>query len=163
MNKKFNKDIERIENLVKQAENEGKALNKKIDRRNKVREAELDSQVKTGIVADPKKLGRFKYHQRKTEYQLDSELSGNLRQMRPLGNDLLLEDRFDSIFRRNLVEPDAPTQQEKRRQRKLKYKMVNKLGSVAEELHKETAIKKARNDQKERGQKEFVNQDVIML
>jgi hypothetical protein len=35
--------------------------------------------------------------------------------MKPMGNDSLLGDRFDSIFRRNLVEPDAPAQNEKKR------------------------------------------------
>ena len=161
--KRFNKDIERIDNLVKQAENEGKAVNKRILRKHKGIAEELSKQETTGLVVDPKKLGRFRYHQRKIEYQLDSELSGNLRQMRPLGNDLMLEDRFDSIYRRNLVEPDAPTQGQNRRQKKLKFKMVSKIGSVAEDLYKETQEKKLRNDRREKGQKEFVNQDVIML
>ena len=57
--------------------------------------------------------------------------------MKPLGNDLLIEDRFDSIFRRNLVEPDAPTNQEKMRQRKLRFKAHGEVGAKAKEMHDE--------------------------
>jgi nucleolar protein 53 len=85
-------------------------------------------------VTNPKNVGRFKYKQRKLDYQMEEELSGNLRQMKPIGNDLLLQDRFDSIFRRNLVEPDAPTQGQKKRQRKAAFKMHNRLGTKAEEI-----------------------------
>ena len=76
----------------------------------------------------------------------------------------MLGDRFDSIFRRNLVEPDAPTPGEKKRQRKQKYKMVNRLGTKAEQLYKETMALKAKNDEIERGAKQFKdNSDVIMI
>ena len=101
-----------------------------------------------GIITKPKNLGRFKYKQRRLDYQMEDELSGSLRQMRPLGNDDLLQDRFDSIFRRNLVEPDAPTQNEKRRQKKQKYKMISKLGSKAADIHRETAALRRANDAK---------------
>jgi len=46
--------------------------------------------VKIGMVKKPKSLGRFKYKQAKQEYQLQEELAGNLRQMKPLGTDLLI-------------------------------------------------------------------------
>ena len=86
-----------------------------------------------------------------------------MRQMRPLGNDELLQDRFDSIFRRNLVEPDAPTNAEKRRQKKQKWKMVSKLGPKAAELHKENQAAKKRNDAKQKGFKQIANDDLIMI
>jgi len=82
-----------------------------------------------------KKLGRFRYKQRKSEYQLEEDLSGNLRRMRPVGNDYLIEDRFDSIFRRNLVEPDAPTNADKLRQKKTKFKWRDPVGQKTKELH----------------------------
>jgi len=75
----------------------------------------------------------------------------------------LLEDRFDSIYRRNLIEPDAPTQNEKKRQKKLKYKMVNPLGAGALELQAKNAAAKARNDEKEKGLKALLNSDVIQI
>lgn len=83
--------------------------------------------------------------------------------MRPLGNDNLLIDRFDSIYRRNLVEPDAPTQGEKRRQRKQKYKMISKLGPKAVEMKHETDELRKRNDAKAKGFKKIANDDVIMI
>jgi hypothetical protein len=61
---------------------------------------------------------------------MEDELSGNLRQMKPVGTDFLIEDRFDSIFRRNLVEPDAPTTADKLRQKKQKYKWRISVGSA---------------------------------
>jgi hypothetical protein len=83
--------------------------------------------------------------------------------MRPLGSEILLADRFDSVFRRNLVEPDAPTNQDKRRQRKLKFKMHQKMGTKSKEIHADTAALKRKNDDREKGLKNVVNSDVIMI
>ena len=110
-----------------------------------------------------KNLGRFKYKQRKSDFQLQEDLTGNLRQMKPLGNDMLVEDRFDSIFRRNLVEPDAPTNAEKLRQKKLKYKWRGAVGEKTQELNKSNLELKARNDRREKGMNQMVNDDVIVL
>lgn len=41
---------------------------------------------------------------KKTEFQLESELAGTLRQVRPYGRDDFLRDRFDSVYRRNLLD-----------------------------------------------------------
>ena len=83
--------------------------------------------------------------------------------MKPLGNEFLLEDRFDSIYRRNLVEPDAPTQNEKKRQRKTKFKMANRLMTKAEELHIENQALKKKNDEKAKNINKLVQQDVIVI
>lgn len=79
-----------------------------------------------------------------TEFQLEEELAANLRQTKPLGNENLLRDRFDSVFRRNLVEPDAPTAGEKKRQKKQKYKMKDKKSAA----YGTTAAKLARKNKK---------------
>ena len=60
--KKFMKDIDRLENLVKQNENESRMQKNRVDSRNKATDKEIDLQEKTGIVSIPKKLGRFKYN-----------------------------------------------------------------------------------------------------
>ena len=161
--RKFAKDIERLENLTKQAENEAKQSKNRIELKNRKHEEEVHKQEVTGLISKPKKLGRFKYKQRKTDYQLEEELSGNLRQLKPLGGDLLLQDRFDSIFRRNLVEPDAPAQNEKKRQRKLKYKMYSAIGTTVADLHASTQELKRKNDEKEKGLKHLLNSDVIQI
>jgi len=50
--------------------------------------------------------------------------------MKPLGNDLLIEDRFDSIFRRNLVELDATTNADKFKAQKKKFKWHGAVGET---------------------------------
>ena len=83
----------------------------------------------------PKKVGRWKYSQRKHDYQLEDDLSGNLRQMKPLGNGNLLDDRFDSIFRRNLLEPNAHDNLDKKRIRKIKYKFSTRgVGTKTQDM-----------------------------
>ena len=129
------KDIDRLENLAKQAENETEHIKKRVESQHRAIEAEKAYQERTGLVnKQMKKIGRFKYNQRKLEYQLEDELSGNLRQLKPCGNDLLIEDRYDSIYRRNFVELDAPTKADKLRQKKLKYKWRVSQGSKTQEL-----------------------------
>jgi len=84
--------------------------------------------------------------------------------LKPLGNEILLGDRFDSIYRRNLVEPDAPANNEKKRQRKLKYKMVTAgVGTKAKEMHKETMEMKRKNDERAKGAKDFKNNSDIII
>ena len=41
---------------------------------------------------------------RKTDFQTEEELSGNLRTLKPQGKGDLITERYDSIFRRNLME-----------------------------------------------------------
>lgn len=62
----------------------------------------------------------------------------------------MLRDRFDSVFRRNLVELDAPTVAEKKRQKKQIYKFTQRnskaYGTQAERLDKKNKKAKARLD-----------------
>lgn len=113
--RKFNKDIDNLDKLMAVDKSHTAHLNKQLKKRKREEADELKKQVTTGVVSKAKNVGRFKYKQRKEDFQLEEDLSGNLRQLKPIGNASLLGDRFDSIFRRNLVEPDAPTQNEKRR------------------------------------------------
>lgn len=55
--------------------------------------------------------------------------------------DLLVEN-YDSIFRRNLLEPEAPEGADKKRQRKAKQKWHNKVGVMAEKLNKKNQKKR---------------------
>lgn len=65
---------------------------------------------------------------------MESDLSGNLRSMKPLGGASLIEDRFDSVFRRNLLAPEAKEGDHKRRSRKAKFKFHNSKAEHAGEL-----------------------------
>lgn len=79
MKRKFEKDLERYENLIKQDQNDSVRIRRQIEKRKKEYQEEIERQEKIGIVTKPKKLGRFKYKQRKLDYQLEEDLSGNLR------------------------------------------------------------------------------------
>jgi hypothetical protein len=166
--RKMNKDLERVDKLVQQVENLKRKSERKQTREKKAQEAERRLQEEVGIVNKPKVLGRFKYSQKKPDFQLEEDLAENLRKMKPLGNDMLLLDRFDSVFRRNLIEPDAPTMGEKKRMRKQKYKFVNKIGSTEQELKRAVDELKEKNDLtskkgSRKAQKRLAAQDVIQL
>ena len=46
---------------------------------------------------------------------MEDELAGSIREINPVGQADLLRERFDSVFRRNMVEPDAPWEFDKKR------------------------------------------------
>lgn len=55
----------------------------------------------------PLTLGRLRYQAAPIELSLTEELPGSLRQIKPEG--CLLEDRYKSLQRRNVIEPRART------------------------------------------------------
>jgi len=78
---------------------------------------------------------------RKTDFQLEDELAGSMREVKAMGQSDLLRERFDSVFRRNMVELDAPTTFEKKRQKKAQFKWRKRQGeamggTVAKKLSK---------------------------
>mmetsp|Transcript_10132 Transcript_10132/g.7603 ORF Transcript_10132/g.7603 Transcript_10132/m.7603 type:complete len:88 (-) Transcript_10132:53-316(-) len=85
---------------------------------------------------------------RKTDFQLESELSGSLRQMK--NQNSLLEERFDDLFRRNLLAPEAKVGDSKKRLKKAQYKFHKSRGEKgqAEELHEENLKKKKEREAK---------------
>ena len=127
---------------------------------------ERDKQEKEGIVTKPANTGRFKYKMRKTDFQLEDELAGSLRQLRGEGQADLLRDRFDSVFRRNMVEMDAPTVAEKKRQRKMRYKFKDRhggaYGSLTAKLDKKNKKMKASLEERE-GKLGVLNNDLILI
>lgn len=68
---------------------------------------------------------------RKTDYQLDDELAPSLRQLKSTGTHNMLREKQDDAFRRNLIEMDAPTEGEKKRQRKRQYKIKQRATGAA--------------------------------
>jgi len=92
---------------------------------NKKRVAEVESQRKEKAVKKaalkerfkdkPKKLGRLQYEHTDIEVKLQDELQGSLRLLKPEGH--LMEDRFKSLQRRNIIEP------RKRAKRLRKYQL----------------------------------------
>lgn len=103
---------------------------------------------------------------KKTDFQLEDELAPSLRQLKAQGTDDLLRDRFDSVFRRNLIELDAPTQADKKRQRKLKFKYRERQGAayggtLAEKLARKND--KVKRKIKDKESQSFLKDDLIMI
>lgn len=117
-------------------------------------------------MSKPAVVGRFKYKQRKTDFQLEEELAPSLRQLKVQGQDDLMRERFDSVFRRNLVELDAPTKDEARKTRKREFKWRNRSnaghgGTLSEKLMKKNNKLKRKNDEK--ASNAFLKNDLIMI
>ena len=135
--RKLEKQYKYLEGHVRNSEKLAKQADEVVQQRKKEVNEEISKQQNEGLVSKPKIIGRFKYSMRKTDFQLEDELAGSMREIKPLGQSELLRDRFDSVFRRNFVEPDAPTQFEKKRQRKAHFKWKERQtasmgGTVAE-------------------------------
>lgn len=71
--------MENIDKLVTVDKNETQYLNKRLRKARREEADETHKQVATGLVGKAKKVGRFKYQQRKLDFQLEEDLSGNLR------------------------------------------------------------------------------------
>jgi len=94
-----------------------KAMKKDIvkDNLEKAETAEHKAKLKEKFKDKPKILGRLKYEAPDIEVKLAEELQPTLRQLKPEGH--LLDDRFKSLQRRNIIEP------RKRAKRTHKYKL----------------------------------------
>ena len=102
---------------------------------------------------------------------MEDELSGSLRQLKAHGQDDLLRDRFDSVFRRNLVEID-PKDTERKRVLKAQHKFRMRQGAMfggtlTARLDRKNKKMKAKLDEKERklesGTGLMLNDDIIMI
>merc|ERR1711913_103189 len=85
----------------------------------KKKEKELEKKM------GPGKLSNYKYEDQELEVKLSDELTGNLRNLKCEGS--LLEDRFKSLQRRNVIETRVPqrikNKLKKKRFEKKSYKM----------------------------------------
>ena len=71
---------------------------------------------------------------KKTEFQTEEELAGSLRTIKSKATPAdLLVDRWDSVFRRNLIELDAPIGGDRKRSGKAKFKWHNSRGGTGAE------------------------------
>merc|ERR1719370_1668941 len=97
---------------------------------------------------NPIQLSRYKYQPQELELKLSDELTGNLRNLKPEGS--LLEDRFKSMQRRNMIEVRV----KQKTVRKLKRKKIEKRGHrMGWEENKNVVAKKIRQEAKMRRKK----------
>ena len=98
---------------------------------------------------------------------MEDELAGSLREAKPLGKDDFMRDRFDSVYRRNMLDViDVVHEAEKKRRVKASFKFKQRsgvaYGSVAATLDKRNKKHKAQLDSRER-KTGFLQDDLIML
>merc|ERR1712083_710658 len=74
----------------------------------------------------PQKLSNYKYEPQVIEIKLSDELTGNLRNLKQEGS--LLEDRFKSMQRRNVVEVRVKQKTVRKLKRKTFEKRSHKMG-----------------------------------
>ena len=132
--KHFNKDINKLNIFIKDHEKKLGTIEEGIKKRKAERDVERLRQETTGYVERPTQIGRIKYKMRKTDFQDEEELAGSLRTIKTKATpaDLLVE-RYDSVFRRNLIEPEVPIGGDRRRSGKAKYKWHNSRGGTGAE------------------------------
>ena len=98
---------------------------------------------------------------------MEDELAGSIREIKPVGQADLLRERFDSVFRRNLVEPDAPWEFDKKRQKKQKYKFKARQGAAFGGTVSERLMKKTRKGRQQlddlQGKQDFLRDDLILI
>ncbi len=109
------------------------------------------------------RLGRHAYRMRKTDFQMEKDLSGSLRSMKPLGSTSLLEDRFDSVYRRNLLAPEAKDGDHRRRSRKTKFKFHNSKAEHAGEMQRKLLKKNKNIDDYREGTSGMLKNDLILI
>jgi len=106
-----------------------KSFKKEIAKEEKDAEKKEEKKAEKAIekLKHPAQLSKYKYDPEEIPIKLSDELSGNLRNLKPEGS--LLEDRFKSMQRRNMIETRVK-QKERKKSRKLKSadKRSHKMG-----------------------------------
>lgn len=129
-------EITRLKSIRKELKAEDQITTENMEKRAKAAEEKM---------AAPLKLSNNKFEPQEIEIKLSDELTGNLRNLRPEGS--LLEDRFKSLQKRNLIEVRVKAKTVKRLKRKTFEKRDHKMGW---EENKNVTAKKIRAEKKAR-------------
>lgn len=159
------KEFGRIPSIIGTLKKEAKENKAFLEQLEKERKEELLLQKKSGIINNASRIGRYKYKMRKTDFQPEEDLSGNLRTIKPIGADNMLEERFDSIFRRNLLAPDAKEGDDKKRVRKAKYKfhLSKSEKDKTTRLKEKNDKRKKANEEMGQGRVGLLKNDLILI
>merc|ERR1712233_130442 len=110
-------EISRLNSIKKELKSE-EAMGAENEEKRKV--------AKEDRMAGPLKLSNYNYEPQEIEIKLSEELTGNLRNLKQEGS--LLEDRFKSMQRRNMIEVRVKQKTVKRLKRKTFEKKSHKMG-----------------------------------
>jgi len=122
--KEREKDIKKREIEVARVKSIRKELNK-----DEVKTQERQEKKKTAAeekLHGPVRLSNYKYEPKEIEIKLSDELTGNLRNLKQEGS--LLEDRFKSLQRRNMIEVRVKQKTVRKLKRKTFEKRSHKMG-----------------------------------
>jgi len=121
-----------------------------------VQSAENEEKRKEALekkMSGPLKLSNYNYEPQDIEIKLSDELTGNLRNLKQEGS--LLEDRFKSMQRRNMIEVRVKQKTVKRLKRKTYEKRSHKMGweenpnKVVKRIRQETKLRQKRKKQQQ--------------
>merc|ERR1719220_1175348 len=110
-------EVMRVKSLKKELSKEDLRTQENQERREKQRVEKMSG---------PIQLSNYKYEPQELELKLSDELTGNLRNLSPEGS--LLEDRFKSMQRRNMVEVRVKQKTVRKLKRKTFEKRSHKMG-----------------------------------
>ena len=110
-------EITRLKSIRKELNSEESRIKKNIEKKKVEAEQKL---------LGPQKLSNYKYEPQEIEIKLSDELTGNLRNLKQEGS--LLEDRFKSMQRRNVVEVRVKQKTVRKLKRKTFEKRSHKMG-----------------------------------
>merc|ERR1719402_105640 len=117
MEKKREQEVMRLKSIKKELTMDEKET---LVRKEKKKEKEIEKKMTAG------QLSNHKYEDQEMEIKLSDELTGNLRNLKPEGS--LLEDRFKSMQRRNIIEVREKQKTVRRLKRKTFEKRSHKMG-----------------------------------
>merc|ERR1739845_307294 len=110
-------EVMRVKSLKKELSKEDQRTQENQERREKQRVEKMSG---------PIQLSNYKYEPQELEIKLSDELTGNLRNLRQEGS--LLEDRFKSLQRRNMIEVRVKQKTVRKLKRKTFEKRSHKMG-----------------------------------
>eukprot|EP00347_Sterkiella_histriomuscorum_P017776 403348038 len=162
--KQHEKSFEKLPMFIQQDENIKRRMVNNVKRRTREADQEKQVQEKVGIVNRAAKLGKYNYKMKKIDFQTEEELAGNLRQLKPRGPADLLVDRYDSIFRRRMLEPDEPLNSDRKRIKKAKYKWhQSQGGKMADKMARKNEERKQKNNKKGMSSDQMLQNDLILI
>ncbi|CDW85537.1 UNKNOWN [Stylonychia lemnae] len=162
--KVFVQSLDKLPQYIQLDQIQKKKIQKGMDKRYKEKQVEKQIQEKVGVVSKPARIGKYNYQMKKIEFQTEDELAANLRQLKPQGPGDLLVDRFDSIFRRRMIEPAEPLNSDRKRLKKQKFKWHQSIGGKgANKLAKKNEVRKNKNTKKGQSSAQMLQNDLILI
>lgn len=151
-----------VKNKLKEAEiTRLKSMRKELraaDEATKVRQAK-NEEKKIEKMKNPIQLSKYKYEAPELEIKLSEELTGKLRNLKPEGS--ILEDRYKSMQRRNIVETRIVHRAAKAKAKKVD-KRSHKMGWEADYSKKKNARIQKRNHKIAKKQKKYVHENAVL-